>query len=348
MNPPTTIRDLAKAAGVSIATISMALRNHPRVSAKTRTTIRALAAEMGYIPNPRVAELMGYLRKGQTGQFRETLAFVSKMPMSEFKIYGTFHDQYLGAIHRAAELGYACEFHTIGRSLKEAHLARILVNRGIRGVLVLPQIDPEEQSKGFESFPWEKFASVSIGFSCLIPDTHRVMHDQIHALHIAMAALRKRGYQRPAFIIKRWVDNRLRNHWTAGFLSCQLRSYAKKNHVPPFLNPADEAGLVSWFRRWKPDALIGPDLAGPIGVLEKAGFRCPRDFGYATLDKQMEGQWAFHSGIAQMSTYVGETAVNLLVGCLLRNEIGLPTHPQVVLLPGTWADGETTPRRTSA
>jgi LacI family transcriptional regulator len=229
--------------------------------------------------------------------------------------------------------------------MSEARLGRILSSRGIRGIITLPQLDPDEKSRGYELFPWEKFASVSIGFSCLIPDTHRVMHDQIQALHIAMSALRKLGYQRPSLIIKRWVDNRLRNHWSAGFLSCQLRYYPKQDHVPPFMDTSNPARLVSWFRRWKPDALIGPDLAESIGYLKEAGIRSPRDFGYATLDKQTEGKWAFHSGIAQRSTYVGETAVNLLVGCLLRNEIGLPSHPQVVLLPGVWMDGKTSPQR---
>lgn len=48
-----TIYDLAKAAGVSIATVSRALNDHYAVSEKTKAHIRALAEEMDYRPNAR-------------------------------------------------------------------------------------------------------------------------------------------------------------------------------------------------------------------------------------------------------------------------------------------------------
>lgn len=46
-----TIRQLAALAGVSIGTVSMALRDHPRISTATRARIQALAREHRYHPN---------------------------------------------------------------------------------------------------------------------------------------------------------------------------------------------------------------------------------------------------------------------------------------------------------
>ncbi|GAW99877.1 LacI family transcriptional regulator [Secundilactobacillus mixtipabuli] len=46
-----TIRDIAKRAGVSGSTASRALNNHPKISQKTRDKIKAIADEMGYLPN---------------------------------------------------------------------------------------------------------------------------------------------------------------------------------------------------------------------------------------------------------------------------------------------------------
>lgn len=43
-----TMRELAQAAGVSIATVSLALRDDHRLAAATRKRIRALADAMGY------------------------------------------------------------------------------------------------------------------------------------------------------------------------------------------------------------------------------------------------------------------------------------------------------------
>lgn len=46
-----TIYDIAKRANVSPSTVSRALRDHPRIGAKTKQYIQELAREMGYIPS---------------------------------------------------------------------------------------------------------------------------------------------------------------------------------------------------------------------------------------------------------------------------------------------------------
>ncbi len=47
----TTIKDVAKAAGMSPSTVSRALNDHPRISDKTKKRVLKLAAKMGYTPN---------------------------------------------------------------------------------------------------------------------------------------------------------------------------------------------------------------------------------------------------------------------------------------------------------
>ncbi|MDT7572224.1 MAG: hypothetical protein QOE05_2398, partial [Actinomycetota bacterium] len=46
---PVRIEDVARAAGVSTATVSRALRGLPSVSAETQQTVRRAAAELGYV-----------------------------------------------------------------------------------------------------------------------------------------------------------------------------------------------------------------------------------------------------------------------------------------------------------
>jgi DNA-binding LacI/PurR family transcriptional regulator len=46
-----SIKDIAKAAGVSPSTVSRALSDHPRISLETKERIRCLATEMGYSPS---------------------------------------------------------------------------------------------------------------------------------------------------------------------------------------------------------------------------------------------------------------------------------------------------------
>jgi LacI family transcriptional regulator len=45
------LKDIAERAGVSIMTVSKALRDEPDVSGLTRTRVRLLAQEMGYVPD---------------------------------------------------------------------------------------------------------------------------------------------------------------------------------------------------------------------------------------------------------------------------------------------------------
>ncbi|NED98439.1 LacI family transcriptional regulator [Phytoactinopolyspora alkaliphila] len=53
----TGIVDVAARAGVSVATVSRALRGLPGVSATTRAAVQAVAAEMGYVASPSAAGL---------------------------------------------------------------------------------------------------------------------------------------------------------------------------------------------------------------------------------------------------------------------------------------------------
>ncbi len=54
-----TIKEIAKVAEVSCATVSMALRGHPRISTKRKTQIKEIAKQLDYRPNLLVRGLVG-------------------------------------------------------------------------------------------------------------------------------------------------------------------------------------------------------------------------------------------------------------------------------------------------
>ncbi|PZR52624.1 LacI family transcriptional regulator [Xylanimonas oleitrophica] len=60
-----TVRDVARAAGVSISTVSRALTAPDKVAASTRERVATVAAELGYLPNRAASGL----RAGRTGTF---------------------------------------------------------------------------------------------------------------------------------------------------------------------------------------------------------------------------------------------------------------------------------------
>ena len=55
-----TQRDVASRLGISNATVSLALRDHPRIPVTTRERIKRMADEMGYQPIPMLRILSNY------------------------------------------------------------------------------------------------------------------------------------------------------------------------------------------------------------------------------------------------------------------------------------------------
>ena len=71
-----TIKDIAKACGVSVSTVSRVLNDHPDVSQSVRDRVRSTVERMGYIPNNSARDLVrsqsdniGVVVRGQDNLF---------------------------------------------------------------------------------------------------------------------------------------------------------------------------------------------------------------------------------------------------------------------------------------
>ncbi|MEI9998948.1 MAG: LacI family DNA-binding transcriptional regulator [Verrucomicrobiota bacterium] len=102
-------RTLAKMAGVSIFTVSLALRNNPRVAAATRRKIQTLAKRYGYKPNAELAELMARTRATGSTKYQATLAYVDASYPRVRKHYAL--QAYRSSCReRAEKFGYRLDF----------------------------------------------------------------------------------------------------------------------------------------------------------------------------------------------------------------------------------------------
>ncbi len=63
----TTIKDIARALGLSASTVSRALSGHERIPEPTRARVRSLAQELGYAPNRAAQSLVGKRDSGFAG-----------------------------------------------------------------------------------------------------------------------------------------------------------------------------------------------------------------------------------------------------------------------------------------
>lgn len=94
----TTIKDLAKAAGVSITTVSRALNGYPDVKEQTRARIKKLAEEMSYRPNA-VAQSLVRKKTNTIGVIMSEIKRSSAKDAIAFEMLCGIND-------RAAELNY--------------------------------------------------------------------------------------------------------------------------------------------------------------------------------------------------------------------------------------------------
>lgn len=121
--PPVTLREVARAAGVSTASASRALAQQGAVSADLQRRIFAAATRLGYTPNLAARQLAGG-RSGLVGVLVKDLT-----------------DPLLGTVLSAFEIGlanagYGVMLATSGRSLDEGlEGLRRLVSRGVKAIL---------------------------------------------------------------------------------------------------------------------------------------------------------------------------------------------------------------------
>ena len=110
--------------------------------------------------------------------------------------------------------------------------------------------------------------------------------------------------------------------------------------MPLYRGPIESKPLLKWFRHHRPDAILS-DVLSSVTILGKAGYRVPHDCGFVSLD------WHEHArlfaGIDQHSFDLGAAAARNLIGALQRDEFGVPTRPETLMIEGTWIEGASLP-----
>lgn len=82
MTKRTTLRDIAEELGLSVSSVSLALRAHPRISAATAESVRQAAVRLGYIYNRAAADL----RRAESHLVAVCLSDLSNPVFNEFLV----------------------------------------------------------------------------------------------------------------------------------------------------------------------------------------------------------------------------------------------------------------------
>lgn len=342
-----TLQQIAQKAGVSKATVSFALRNDPRLRPETRRRVQAIAAKMGYRPDPVVSHLLAHLRAARAPKYQSTLALLNFSPFENvFDMIRTYGEWREGVRSQASELGYGLDEFWVGGEggVPSAKLEQVLRCRGIRGVLVAALFN--EQTLPKESAPvWGGFACVVLGKFTVSPPLHSACNDQFLTAFQAVMQASELGYRRSALVVQAAVDQNVGWRFSGGYRAA-LELCPKMSDAGVFrFSGGCRARFERWFKREKPDALIVVHEE-VLDWVRGMGVQVPGEVGLIHLDKNSGlPDWA---GINQHQFQVGAAGVNLLVGRLHRNESGLPKAPYCAVIPGSWEDGATAARVAAA
>lgn len=338
----TTLKDIAKQAGVSATTVSLALQGHPRISAQTRERIVRLAERMGYRPDPVLLGLNRYRHRRRAEESATTLAWVNAWP-SPYQMYenANFRDYRDGAWAKAQETGYRMEeFWLDGQDLGWARLCDILRHRGIRGVL----LPPVAEHGATLSADWRELSVVSIGRSICSPQFDCVSGSQSEAARLAMVHLIQKGFRRVGFYFHRPGNFRTDYRFLSGYLVENFK-FGLRTRIPPlicesFIEEYHRSEFMAWVRRHRPEVILTLNSL-VVDWLQQEGYRIPEDCSVVHLALPVAPCGVVFSGVDQRSYAVGAKAVQMLADLVARHETGVPENPSQTITDCRWVDGAT-------
>lgn len=196
------LKDIAERAGVSIMTVSKALRGEPDVSPTTRERIKQLAKQMGYVPDSAA--------QGLRSRTSRTLGVVIS------SITNPIFARILRAIEEHAhEAGYDVLIaQTFNNTEREEVCIRRLVSRRVDGLMVSPVYRIEPEARVYQELLERSTPTVLIGppapFCNAFPS---VSSDDLLASYSATKHLLGLGHRRIAILTGRlvapWAQERL-------------------------------------------------------------------------------------------------------------------------------------------
>ncbi len=308
---PITMKDIAREFGVSVATVSRALSDNPRISKQRRNAIQAYAKAHNFYPNAIGAQL----RLNKERPLKLIGVIVPQLPHYYFSTILS------GIEEEASTHGYMVIFAQSNETYeREARICQQFFRNKVCGVIVSQAKDTRRYDH-FQQFLDSGIPIVFYDRICTGIDTSRVVVDDYMGAFNAVSHLIETGCRRIAFfgsdMSMQISKNRYNGYRDALFrhgiewdeslvCMCDNRQSAEVL-TPAFLN-----------RENRPDAFFAVNDDTAIGILyatKKLGLRVPEEVsicGFTNGERAVACD-PMLTTVEQRGKRVGEEAANILI-----------------------------------
>ena len=199
------LKDIAQRIGVSIMTVSKALRDEPDVSAATRARIKQLAQQMGYVPDSTAQGL----------RTRTTKLFGVVIPSITNPIFARV---FFAIEERAHELGYDLLLaHTQNQPEREEFCIRRFLSRRVDGLFISPVYRMDPEARIYQELLTRQTPAVLLGPPAPFCKTFvSVEIEELVASYTITQHLLKLGHKRIAYLTgppaTPWAQERLEGY----------------------------------------------------------------------------------------------------------------------------------------
>lgn len=331
------MKDIAEKAGVHVSTVSLALKDSPRIRESTRKQINEIAARLGYRPNPYLSTLMQSRRVRKVPQSSPVIGYVSfGASRDEWKSLEVEFDFFKGCQSAANRRGYKVEDFWIREpGLSEKRFSNILYNRGIQGLV----LGPSRELDARVELDWERFSAVAIGYSLHSPQLHRVTNNHFLSTIRVMDYCAQHNLRRVGFVVQELQTVRLQHRWLGAYLAKRRELNLDGEIEPLITNTWSKKTLLDWFNRYQPEVIIGPFGSSANRWLKEAGIQIPQDVQTVSLACPRAGHEV--TGIFENYFGIGAKAVQMVISMVEQTEKGIPESPTTLSMEGIWNPGTT-------
>lgn len=254
-----TINDVAKAAGVSKATVSRVLSNHPSISDETKNKVRAIIEELGYKPN----QMARNLAKSRT----RTLGVI--FPIDAGDSFGNpIYIQMMQGISQYAQEHRYYLMYAFGKDQEEErNIKEFATNGVVDGIIILKS---QVNDKLIKYLRQSQFPFVVIGRPGREITALWVDNDNFGATFEMTERLLEKGYRQIAFVgaQPKWTVSKDRLEGYKRALEKHHNVYTSDNvyHGEVF---SEKVGIDAVHELWKgqtPDAVITTDDLIALGI----------------------------------------------------------------------------------